>query len=190
MSSRGDALRQAGLKTRLYVVAALACFVLTLTTRSATPTFFPDDPLQVDNDRALDAGKAKPIDGSNAYDFTEHTFFKPGDHQPIRAVNINTLDEVPDSTWFSNRIGRQAMSLDEIARGPNAAETPDIEGWPIVEGKSSGITPGYRMRGSRRPPLPGEVRPTEQPGDGEQRRGDWRGLLSRHRLQRRAGLRR
>ncbi len=145
MSSSGDALRQAGLKTRLYVVAALACVALTLTTRSATPAFFPDDPLQVDNDRALDAGKAKPIDGSNAYDFAEHTFIKPGDHQPIRAVNVNTLDEVPDSTWFTNRIGRRAMSIDEIVRGPNAAEPPDIEGWPVVEGKSSGITPGYRV---------------------------------------------
>ena len=145
MSSRGDARRQASLKTRLYVVAALACLVLTLTTRSATPAFFPDDPLQVDDDRALDAGKAKPIDGSNAYDFAEHTFIKPGDHQPIRAANVNTLDEVPDSTWFTNRIGRRAMSIDEIVRGPNAGDTPDIDGWPIVEGKSSGITPGYRI---------------------------------------------
>jgi hypothetical protein len=141
-----DALRQAGLKTRLYVVAALACVALTLTTRSATPTFFPDDPLQVDNDRALDAGKAKPIDGSNAYDFAEHTFLNPGDHRPIDAVNVNTIDEVPDSTWFTNRIGRRAMSIDEIVRGPNTTETPNIDSWPIVEGKGSGITPGYRVR--------------------------------------------
>jgi hypothetical protein len=152
MSSKVDALRQAGLKsqaglkTRLYVVAALACVALTLTTRSATPTFFPDDPLQVDNDRALDAGKAKPIDGSNAYDFAEHTFLNPGDHRPIDAVNVNTIDEVPDSTWFTNRIGRRAMSIDEIVRGPNTTETPNIDSWPIVEGKGSGITPGYRVR--------------------------------------------
>jgi hypothetical protein len=82
-----------------------------------------------------------PIDGSNAYD-CGHTFIKPGDHRTIRAANVNTLDEVPDSTWFSNRIGRRAMTIDEIVRGPNAAETPNIEGWPVVEGKSSGITPG------------------------------------------------
>jgi hypothetical protein len=145
MSSRGDARRQACLKTRLYVVSALACFVVTLTTRSATPAFFPDDPLQVDNDRALDAGKATPIDGSNAYDFAEHTFIKPGDHRPTRAANVNTLDEVPDSAWFTNRIGRREMSIDEIVRGPNATDTPDINGWPVVEGKSSGITPGYRI---------------------------------------------
>ena len=37
------------------------------------------------------------------------------------------------------------MTIDEIVRGPNAGDTPNIEGWPIVEGKSSGITPGYRV---------------------------------------------
>jgi hypothetical protein len=131
---------------RLIVLATAACVALTLTTQSATPVFFPDDPLQVDNDRALDASKAKPIDGSNAYDFAEHTFIKPGDRRPIRAVNVNTLDEVPDSSWFTNRIGRQPMSIDEIARGPNTSETPTIDAWPIVEGKSTGITPGYRIR--------------------------------------------
>src|SRR5688572_32878726 len=91
----------------LFPLAALACAVLTLTAQSATPAFFPDDPLQVDNDRALDAGKATPIDGSNAYDFAEHTLGKPGDRSQIRAVNVNTIDEVPDSTWFTNRIGRR-----------------------------------------------------------------------------------
>jgi hypothetical protein len=48
--------------------------------------------------------------------------------------------------WFTNRIGRRAMSIDEIARGPNALDTIDVNGWPIVEEKSSGITPGYRVR--------------------------------------------
>jgi hypothetical protein len=128
------------------LLAVLALFVLMLPTRSATPAFFPDDPLQVDNDRALDAGKAMPIDGSNAYDFAENTFLGPGDRRQIHAVNVNTIDEVPDSTWFTNRIGRREMSIDEIARGPNTAEAPNIDSWPIVEGKSSGITPGYRLR--------------------------------------------
>jgi hypothetical protein len=129
----------------LLTVAVIVCAVFTLTTRSATPAFFPDDPLQVDNDRAVDAGKAARIDGSNAYDFAEQTFLNPGDPEPKHAVNVNTLDEVPDSSWFTNRIGRRAMSTDEIVRGPNTLEAPDIDNWPVVEGKSSGITPGYRV---------------------------------------------
>jgi len=127
---------------------AIAAFVFagfTLATRSASPVYFTDDPLQVDNDRALDAGKAVRIDGSNGYDFAEQTFLKPGDLRPIPAVNVNTIDEVPDSSWFTNRIGRLGMSVDEIARGPNTLETPNIDDWPVVEGKSSGITPGYRV---------------------------------------------
>ena len=37
------------------------------------------------------------------------------------------------------------MSIDEIVRGPNTLDTPNIDDWPVVEGKSSGITPGYRV---------------------------------------------
>jgi hypothetical protein len=136
-------VRQDGVYGILF--AAAVCAAFTLTTRSAAPVFFPDDPLQMDNDRALDAGKALRIEGSNAYDFAEQTFFSPADKQPMRAVNVNTIDEVPDSSWFTNRIGRRAMSIDEIVRGPNTMETPNIDDWPIVEGKSSGITPGYRV---------------------------------------------
>jgi hypothetical protein len=117
-----------------------------LTPRAATPRFFPDDPIQVDNDRAIDAGGTTEIEGSNGYDFAEHTFFDPGDKRDIRAVNVNTTDEVPDSSWFNNRIGRRPMALDEIVRGPNLLEITSIDDWPIVQEKSSGITPGYRVR--------------------------------------------
>jgi hypothetical protein len=113
--------------------------------RAAAPKFFPDDPIQVDDDRALDAQDAQPIEGSNAYDFAEHTFFKPGDRRDSRAVNANTLDEVPDSTWFTNRIGRGPMSIEELVRGPNQFDTLNVDDWPIVQEKSSGITPGYRL---------------------------------------------
>jgi hypothetical protein len=124
---------------------ALAGAVLIGTGQSATPTYFPDDPVQVDDDKAFDAGKAARIDGSNAYDFAENTFLKPVEKSDIRAVNVNTIDEVPDSMWFTNRIGRREMSIDEIVRGPNTGDTPAFEDWPVIEGKSSGITPGYRI---------------------------------------------
>jgi hypothetical protein len=109
------------------------------------PRFYPDDPIAVDNDRALDASAATPIEGSNGFDFVEHTFLKPGDRRAIRAVNVNTIDQVPDSMWFTNRIGVRDMAADEIARGPNTLGTLNIDGWPIVQEKSSGITPGYRV---------------------------------------------
>jgi hypothetical protein len=127
------------------LVAVVAAAVASAILRGASARFLPDDPIQVDDDRALDASGVKPVDGSNAFDFAEHTFLKPGDKQRVRAANVNTIDEVPDSSWFTNRIGRRAMSVDEIARGPNRLETVDLDGWPVVQEKSSGITPGYRI---------------------------------------------
>ena len=124
-----------------FVVAAWSA----VTPRAAAPRFFPDDPIQVDDDRALDASKAIEIDGSNAYDFANNTFFGPGDKRDIKAVNVNSIDEVPDSAWFTNRIGRRAMDVAEIARGPNQVDTVTIDDWPVVQEKSSGITPGYRV---------------------------------------------
>lgn len=129
----------------LGVLIALPLVGLLTAGRGAAPRFYPDDPIQSDDDRGLDASRAAPIEGSNAYDFAEHTFIKPGDRRETPAVNVNTLGEVPDSTWFTNRIGRRAMSLDEIVRGPNQLDGLDITGWPIVQEKSSGITPGYRV---------------------------------------------
>ena len=109
------------------------------------PKFFPDDPIAMDDDRAFDAGEAQPIEGSNAYDFAEHTFFKRGDRRDVRAENVNTMDEVPNSTWFTNRLGRTPMSIEQLVRGPNQLDVLNIDGWPIVQEKSSGITPGYRV---------------------------------------------
>src|SRR5688572_19524806 len=138
-SRRGRRLTLAGLVLSGVVGISL------VTAGAQAPKYFPDDPIQVDDDRAFDASAAKEIEGSNAYDFTEHTFLKPGDMRDARAVNVNTLDEVPDSTWFTNRIGRRTIPLDELARGPNEQEVINIDGWPIVQEKSSGLTIGYRV---------------------------------------------
>ena len=44
---------------------------------------------------------------------------------PGPARNVNTLGEVPDSSWFTNRIGRRPMTIEEIVRGPNTGDGPD-----------------------------------------------------------------
>jgi hypothetical protein len=126
--------------------AAALLVVTTMTSSTAvSPRFYPDDPIRVDDDTALDAGQPVPIEGSNGFDFVQHTFLKPGDRRNVRAVNVNTIDEVPDSSWFTNRIGVHEMTPQEIARGPNQQESLNIDGWPIVQEKSSGITPGFRL---------------------------------------------
>jgi hypothetical protein len=111
--------------------------------RGAGPRFYPDDPLAVDNDRIIDVRKARDIDLDDYYDFLENSFGKPGDRSNIRAVNVNTLDEVPDSSWFVNRIGKREMSNTELARGPDLDLRFGTD-WTIVRGKNRGFHPGFR----------------------------------------------
>ncbi len=66
------------------------------------------------------------------------------------AANVNALDEVPDSTWFTNRHGRHRLSPAELARGPNRDRSPSERGPLVVlSGKPSGMTPGFVMRDAK-----------------------------------------
>jgi hypothetical protein len=58
------------------------------------------------------------------------------------AGNANSLEEVPDSTWFQNRIGVRAVSPAEAARGVPAGGPPR-EPFKIVSGKVGGGNPGF-----------------------------------------------
>ena len=135
-----------------YAAASLAigASLLLVSARAAGPRFYRDDPLAADNDTAFDASGARPRDLSEGYDFLVNQFGEPGDKQQIRAVNINTLDEVPDSSWFTNRIGRQPMSVAEIVRGPDRVERLDIEEWVVIADKGpAGFQPGFRAVDAR-----------------------------------------
>ncbi len=59
-----------------------------------------------------------------------------------RAENINSIGEVPDSTWWTNRIGVRDLSPTEVARGPRTGERPTAP-FTILEGKPSGSAPGF-----------------------------------------------
>jgi hypothetical protein len=132
--------------------AAVAAVVLFVSAHSAGPRFFPDDPIQVDPDTMLDAGGARPIDLSEGFDFLENALGDPGSHDPIRALNVNTLDEVPDSSWFTNRVGARPMSVADIVRGPDRVERLDVTEWLVVDGKGpAGFQPGFRAVDPRRP---------------------------------------
>ena len=149
--------------------------------------FYPDDPMQVDDDRALDASRACPSKAATATTSPSTRSSSRATGATSAAMNINTIDEVPDSSWFTNRIGRRLLPIDEIVRGPNQLETVDITGWPIVQEKERGHHSRLSHRRSRRPSLPGQVRSAVPSGDGQRRRGDRRRHLPRDRLQRRQG---
>src|SRR5580700_10537143 len=56
------------------------------------------------------------------WDGTDNMVFRPlsealGVVHHGEAVNANSLHEVADSSWFTNRIGTHPMSTDEVVRG-------------------------------------------------------------------------
>jgi hypothetical protein len=129
--------------------------------RVATPVYYPDDPLWIDDDKALDASKVKPVEDANSYDFLVNTFTSPGERRDVRAGNVNTLDEVPDSSWFTNRAGR--LGLDEIVRGPDRLPGVSLDGWMVSGGKSTGVQPGFRMVDSKGQLYQIEIDPPSNP---------------------------
>jgi hypothetical protein len=129
---------------------ALCVAALTATRVIDQPRFFKDDPIWVDDDRAVDAGRVAATRHSEAYDFLDNTFRTAGRVENIKALNVNTLDEVPDSSWFTNRLGRRTMALDEIRRGPETIDPFDVTDWVVVAGKGPlGQQPGFRAVDAR-----------------------------------------
>src|SRR5688572_30773547 len=114
-----------------FVVAAAAVVGAGGQAARAALKFFPDDPIWRDDDAAVDASGIEELELSESYDFLLNTFAPKGDREPIPAVNVNTVDEVPDSSWFTNRIGVRDVPLAEIARGPNKFERLDATDWVV-----------------------------------------------------------
>jgi hypothetical protein len=105
---------------------------------ATSPRFYRDDPI---------AREPEPQDASGAalsevdlmYELTYNMFAQPRiKPSGVRAQNVNTIDEVPDSSWFTNRIGTKAFTIDEIVRGPNVGPPPDPSRWVIFREKTSG----------------------------------------------------
>ncbi len=112
--------------------------------------FLADDPVRYDNDAVVEVADAARHKLNDHYDFLLHTFGKPGDRAQGPAANINTLGEVPDSSWFQNRHGIRRLSTTELVRGPDTGSGPSFEKpWQIIEAKTEGITPGFRIRDAR-----------------------------------------
>lgn len=62
------------------------------------------------------------------------------------SVNVNALDEVPDSSWFKNRIGAHAMSPAQTALGPCAAGSDAPTPWLVTGAKPNGANPGFIIK--------------------------------------------
>jgi hypothetical protein len=129
------------------ILAAAVAVGLTVGAAAAAHTaqqkFMPDDPL-VRAPETADASKAEEWEVNLFYDLG-YNLFVTSRREPTntRAQNLNTVDEVPDSSWFTNRIGRQPISVQQLLQGPVAGPAPTPSRWTITREKSVGDAPGF-----------------------------------------------
>jgi hypothetical protein len=130
-------------------------FFLTLFFAAASTTlqaqkFFADDPVQA-YPAPQNVENVRPRRINEYYDFFQNLMAKPGEvpgktgaNLPARAVN--TMGEVPDNEWYTNRHGRRRMSTIELQRGPGNSEAPSRHTtWRVTSAKAEGITPGFTI---------------------------------------------
>jgi hypothetical protein len=108
--------------------------------------FYPDDPIRIlpppvpvgeMHNRSLD-----PI-----VDFLlQSAHWTPP--APTPAAEVNTLGEVPDSAWFTNRHAHRRLRPDELQRGAGNRNEP-APPFTVLGGKAEGVSPGFRMRDAK-----------------------------------------
>jgi len=143
---RPSTLRRITHAAAIGLAGAAVATLLAAGPRGAGPRFFHDDPLTREPD-TQDASKVKPWDIDLTIDLATNLFSRPGDKTAdVRAQNVNTIDEVPDSSWFTNRIGARPLSIEDAVRGPLRSDGPSPDGWTVTHAKEAGFSPGFTMQ--------------------------------------------
>jgi hypothetical protein len=136
------------------MLAVFAALHAALWAGGSEKKFYADDPLwQEPRPLPVEAARSRKL--SDYYDFLQNTIWKTGELQsragrPIPAQGVNTLGEVPDSAWYTNRHYRRPMSLEELVRGAGDQRPPAQDApWKIVAAKNEGVTPGFTIVDAR-----------------------------------------
>ncbi len=137
--------------SRHQVSSAILSLVLILGAPSAVAQkFFPDDPLEKELE-PLDTDDPQYRSLSAVLEYLSNQFTKPGERHPEGAViparGVNTLGEVLDGAWFTNRHARKRLLPDELRSGPGSAFPPSIsQPWEVLVVKEFGYRPGILIR--------------------------------------------
>jgi hypothetical protein len=67
--------------------------------------------------------------------------------RPQRAKGVNSMDEVPDSTWFTNR---PPLTAEQVRTGPLTVDTPENHfPWTVTSNKFGGASDGFMVKDAR-----------------------------------------
>ncbi len=135
-----------GVLTYLFVAPAVSAQFVGERSGSGR-SFYPDDPIAEDPDR-IDVPEMADVEIGKSFDYLQNTLSRPGGPDGI-ALNVNTLGEVPNSSWFTNRIGTHDMTVADLVRGPDTVEGPAAGAWTVTGRPEAGLTPKFTIRDTR-----------------------------------------
>lgn len=113
------------------------------------------EPLWIDPDQTPYRGAPPEFYSPYIWDGANYSVFRPLVYLwrfevPGPATNVNAMDEVPDSSWFQNRIGLHPLSPAEAARGACDGEGDEVfPPWTVTAGKPDGASPGFVAKDAR-----------------------------------------
>lgn len=142
----------AQVQQRFLVAIALSAVGTLLTPSAEARKFYDDDPL-LTVPKPMPVKEVKRRRTSDIYDYFLNTLARPGEKQLpgklTRAMDTNTLDEIPNGPWYNNRHGKKRMTIEELLRGPNTSPAPSMTGsWEVTAAKTEGVTPGFTIKDS------------------------------------------
>jgi hypothetical protein len=107
--------------------------------------FMLDDPLSRTPEVAA-VQKTDVQDINALYDFARNSFHYKSP-VPTDSLAVNTLGEVPDSSWFTNR-DISALTIEEMKKGGRVHGGPEPP-YTVVAAKTEGVSTGFRIRDGR-----------------------------------------
>jgi hypothetical protein len=136
-------------RVRVLILVAAVLGLLAGGVSTQGPRFYSDDPIAREPE-SQDASKVSAYQRPDLYEMF-YNLFVTARYKPtgLRAKNINTIDEVPDSSWFTNRIGATTITTEQITRGAIVGPPPDPSSWVVIREKTSGVHPGFTARDAK-----------------------------------------
>jgi hypothetical protein len=137
---------------RLGSVAVIGSALAVAGCGASVPRFPLAPPMWVDHDARAFSPRPDEWYSSWGWDGADNSVLRPLSEAftlelDREATNVSSVDEVPDSSWYTNRLSRRALSPAEVAWGACGDDRAEPRGpFAITRGKPDGASPGFFVR--------------------------------------------